>query len=282
MNNIEIRNLSKKYPRFHLDDINLDVPKGAIIGLIGENGAGKTTLIKSILSIIKPDSGSIKLFGNEVNNQLKGEIGVVLDGSFFAEILKVSDIDPIMKNIYINWDKELFNNYLDKFKIPSDQTINKLSKGMRKKLEIITALSHHPKLLILDEPTSGLDPVVRNDILDIFLDFIQDEEKSVLLSTHITSDLEHVADYITLIDAGKVIFSQTKDEILDNYGIVKCDDKLFEKIDSEDIIKYKKNRYNYDILINDRKKITKKYKDLVVDRVSIEDIMLLYIKGVKE
>ena len=174
-NAIEIRNLVKSYSdKFTLGEINLDIPSGIIIGLIGENGAGKTTLIKSILNIIRSDKGNIKIFEKDIKineSEIKENIGVVLDNMFFPELLMPKDINSIMKDVYKNWDEQLFNKYLSEFKLKNNQSIKSMSKGMRKKLEIATALSHHPKLLILDEPTSGLDPVVRNEVLDIFLDF---------------------------------------------------------------------------------------------------------------
>ena len=283
-NAIEIRKLKKKYDdNFELGEINLDIPSGYVIGLIGENGAGKTTLIKSILSIINIDSGDIKIFNKNNKDEylVKEDIGVVLDGMFFPEIMTINDINIVMKSIYKNWDSELFNKYLRKFKLSKSKKIKELSKGMRKKLEIVTALSHHPKLLILYEPTSGLDPVVRNDILEIFLDFIRDEEHTILFSTHITSDLEHIADKIVFIDNGKVILNENKDELLDNYGALKCSIDSFSKIDKDDIIRYKKNKYNYEILVSDRNKISKKYKDCVVDKITLEDLMILVIKGEK-
>ena len=285
-NAIEIKNLKKKYDNnFELGEINLEIPSGYIIGLIGENGAGKTTLIKSILNIIKPEYGEIKIF--DKNNKkyesiIKEDIGVVLDGMFFPEILTPNNINSIMKDIYKNWDKELFYKYLNNFKLQNNKKIKDLSKGMRKKLEIATALSHKPKLLILDEPTSGLDPVVRDDILDIFLDFIKDEEHTILLSTHITSDLEHIADEIIFIDRGKIILNENKDELLDNYGILKCDKKSFDKISKDDIVSYKKNKYNYEVLVNNKNKIKNKYKDCIIDKITLEELMVLVIKGEKK
>ena len=284
-NAIEINNLVKKYDKgFTLGEINLKIPSGCVIGLIGENGAGKTTLLKSILNIIKYDNGSIKIFDkdNKVDESvIKEEIGVVLDDTFFPELLMVKDINSIMKDVYKNWSSNLFEEYLNKFKIEKNKIIKNLSKGMRKKLEIATALSHKPKLLILDEPTSGLDPIVRNDVLDIFLDFIKDEEHTILLSTHITSDLEHIADKIVFINEGKVVLNENRDELIDSYGVLKCDIDKFDTISKDDIIKYKKNRYNYDILIKDREKISKKYNDYIIDKASLEDIMLIMIKGDK-
>lgn len=187
----------------------------------------------------------------------------------------------MMKSIYKSWDSKLYYDYLKEFNIPVTSIIKKLSKGMRKKLEIATALAHHPKLLILDEPTSGLDPVVRNEVLDIFLKFIADDEHTILFSTHITSDLEHIADEIVFIDKGKVLINKTRDEILDNYGILKCNLDEFIKIDKSDYMAYKKNKYNYEILVSDRNKVSKKYKNMVVDKITLEDLMVLMIKGDK-
>lgn len=284
-NAIEIRNLVKSYSdKFTLGEINLDIPSGIIIGLIGENGAGKTTLIKSILNIIRSDKGNIKIFEKDIKineSEIKENIGVVLDNMFFPELLMPKDINSIMKDVYKNWDEQLFNKYLSEFKLKNNQSIKSMSKGMRKKLEIATALSHHPKLLILDEPTSGLDPVVRNEVLDIFLDFIQDEEHTILLSTHITSDLEHIADKIIFINQGKVVLDQSRDDLLDNYGILKCDVDKFDTISKDDIIAYKKNKYDCEILVNDINKIKKKYKDFIVDKITLEELMVLMIKGEK-
>ncbi len=282
---IEIKNLIKRYDsNFQLGELSLDIPSGEIIGLIGENGAGKTTLIKSILGILQVNNGEIKIFGNDtIKNaaKIKEDIGVVLDNTFFPEILNAKDIDSIMKSIYQSWDSKLYYDYLKNFDIPVNSIIKKLSKGMRKKLEIAAALAHHPKLLVLDEPTSGLDPVVRNEVLDIFLKFIEDDEHTILFSTHITSDLEHIADEIIFIDEGKVLLNKSRDDILDNYGILKCSLEEFSSIDKNDFVTYKKNKYSYDILVSDRNKVSKKYKDMVVDKITLEDLMVLMIKGDK-
>jgi len=283
-NAIEIKDLKKNYSNFKLEIKDLKIPEGVIVGLIGENGAGKTTLIKSILNIIKSDCGTIKIFNKNPKKEeqvIKEDIGVVLDDMFFPEILTAKDINSIMKDVFKIWDSEMFFDYLKKFGIPSNKKIKELSKGMRKKLEIATALSHKPKLLILDEPTSGLDPVVRSEVLDIFLDFIKDENHTILLSTHITSDLEHIADRIVFIDNGNIVIDSLKDELIDSYGTLKCDLKDFDKISKEDIIRYKKNRYEAQILVADRNKISKKYKDCVIDKITLEDLMILMIKGVK-
>lgn len=282
---IEIKNLTKEYSDFKLNDISLDIPSGIIAGLIGENGAGKTTLIKSILNIIHTNKGTIKLYDKNTNQEeldIKEDIGVVLDNVFFPEPLTPKNINTIMKDIYKNWDKDLFYEYLNKFEIKENQNLKTMSKGMRKKVEIATSLAHKPKLLILDEPTSGLDPVVRNEILEIFQTFVSDEEHTILFSTHITSDLEHIADQIIFMDKGSLIMNQTRDEIMDNYGILKCDISSFDKIDKKDYICYTKNKYNYEILISDKNKISKKYKDYIIDKITLEDLMILMIRGIRQ
>lgn len=285
MNAIEIKNITKEYDtKFKLGEINLNIPSGQISGLIGENGAGKTTLIKLILNIIKPTTGNIKIFNKDYlkdENLVKEDIGIVLDNMFLPEILNPKDINLIMKDIYKKWDSSLYFSYLDRFQIPLDKQIKTFSKGMRKKLEIATALSHSPKLLILDEPTSGLDPVIRNEVVEIFLDFIKDEEHTILLSTHITTDLEHIADTIIFINEGKILLEDTKDNIIDNYGILKCNIDDFSKIDKQDILSFKKNKYDYHILINNKSKLKKKYKDYIIDKITLEDLMILMIKGEK-
>lgn len=281
-NAIEIKNLNKSYQNFALKNINLNIPSGVVVGLIGKNGAGKTTLIKSLLNIIKIDNGNINIFDKNIKeneNIIKEEIGVVLDNMFFPELLTPKDINSIMKDIYKNWDSSLFEKYLEQFSLMPTKQIKTMSKGMRKKLEIATALSHKPKLLILDEPTSGLDPVVRSEVLDIFLSFIKDEDNTIIMSSHITSDLEHIADYIVFIDDGKIILEEEKDAIRDSYGILKCDIDKFEEIEKEDIIRYQKTKYAYEILVKDKEKIRKKYKNSIVDNSTLEDIMILFIKG---
>lgn len=284
MNAIEIKSIKKTYKDFKLDINNLKVQSGTITGLIGENGAGKTTLIKSILGIIKSDCKNLKIFNKnykENENEIKDDIGLVLDNAFFPELLNAKDINTIMKGIYKNWDEKLFFKYLKEFNLSCAKEIKSLSCGMKKKLEIITALSHHPKLLILDEPTSGLDPVARGEVLDILLKFIKDENHTVLLSTHITTDLEHTSDQIIFIDDGKIVLDEQKDNVINDYGILKCDHSYFDKISKNDVLAYKKNKYNTDVLIKDKERLKKKYKDVIIDNVTLEDLMILMIKGDK-
>lgn len=281
---LKLEDLSKSYDDFTLKDINLRIPKGCIMGLVGENGAGKTTTIKLILNLIKRDQGNIKIFGlDNVQNdmEIKERIGVVLDESNFHDYLNSKDISIIMGNVYRNWSNNIFFDYLKRFSIPKDKIIKDLSKGMKMKLSIAVALSHNPDFLILDEPTSGLDPIVRNEILDIFLEFIQNDEKSILFSTHITSDLDKIADYITFIHNGELIFSKEKDGLINDYAIIKCGKNDFNKIDDMDIIGYRKNQFGYEILITNKRVAEIKYKGLTMDSVNLEDIMLFYIRREK-
>lgn len=284
LNALEVKNLTKKYANFSLQNVSFTLPKGMIMGFIGENGAGKTTTIKAILNIITKYDGEIKIFGQDnqtATSKYQEDLGVVLDDMFFPEMLSPKDINTIMKDVYKAWDTALYNQYLSTFNLPKDKPIKTLSKGMRKKLEIAVALSHHPRFLILDEPTAGLDPIARAEVIDIFRDFIQDEEHSILISSHITTDLEHIADYITFIDQGMILLSKTCDELTSKYGIVKCSKEEFNKIAKEDYIKYRNNRHEYDILVADKKEFKRKYKFGIIDKITLEDLMVLMIKGVK-
>lgn len=278
---LQVNNLTKHYPSFTLDHVSFDLPKGAIMGLIGENGAGKSTTINAILNLIHKDEGSVTFWGEELSSskQLKEDIGVVFDGINFYETLSPAKVAKISAAAYRQWDESLFQDYMKRFKLPTDKEIKALSKGMKMKLSIAVALSHHPKLLILDEATSGLDPVMRDEILDVFMDFVQDEEHSIIMSSHISTDLEKIADYITFIHQGKVLFCKSKDELRYNYGIIRCGAALFNAIEKEDILTYRKDDYQWNVLVADKEKARKKYKNSVVDDATIDDILLLYVKG---
>ncbi|MDD6194199.1 MAG: ABC transporter ATP-binding protein [Lachnospiraceae bacterium] len=278
---LQVNNLTKHYPSFTLDHVTFDLPKGAIMGLIGENGAGKSTTINAILNLIHKDEGSVTFWGEELSSskQLKEDIGVVFDGINFYETLTPAKVAKISAAAYKQWDESLFQDYIKRFELPTDKEIKTLSKGMKMKLSIAVALSHHPKLLILDEATSGLDPVMRDEILDVFMDFVQDEEHSIIMSSHISTDLEKIADYITFIHQGKVLFCKSKDELRYNYGIIRCGAALFEAIDKEDILTYRKDDYQWNVLVADKEKARRKYKNAVVDNATIDDILLLYVKG---
>lgn len=283
-NSIEIEHLSKSYPNFHLNDVSFVVPEGSIVGLIGENGAGKTTTIKLLLGIIQKESGTVRIFGKnidqlEVNDFIKEQIGVVMPDSFLSDYMTPQDLENAMCNFFHDWDRAYYQAYVTKMNIPLKKRIRDLSTGMKVKLKIGAALAHHPKLLILDEPTSGLDPIARNEILDTFREFVEDGKHSILLSSHITSDLEHIADYVTFIHKGQIVLNQELDHLLDTYGIVHCSESEFSKIDSKDCLRYQKNKYDYQLLVANRDRFKKKYNVKVVEKPTIENIMLLYIKG---
>ena len=280
-NNLEVRNLTKQYADFTLDHVSFSIPKGTIMGLIGENGAGKSTTINAILDLIHKDDGTVTFWGQELSSakQLKEDIGVVFDGINFYETLTAAKVGKISQTAYKQWDDRLYREYLNRFQLPTDKEIKTFSKGMKMKLCIAVALSHRPKLLILDEATSGLDPVMRDDILDVFLEFVQDEEHSIMISSHITTDLEKVADNITFIYHGKVLFCKAKDELLYQYGIVRCGAAVFDEIDKSEILAYRKEDYQWNVLVADKQKARRRYKNTVVDDATIDDILLLYVKG---
>lgn len=276
--NIEVKNLNKNFEEFALKDIEIKIQKGKIVGLIGENGAGKTTLIKCILNVMHKDSGEVKIFGENYKDSLKEDIGVVFDDSFLNETFTIMDINLIMKNIYKKWDSRLFFKYIKTFKLPRNKEIKKFSTGMKKKIEIAACIARHPKVLILDEPTSGLDPVMRSEVLDMFEDFVSNKENSILLSTHITSDLEHIADDVIFISNGELIFDKPLKEIKESYIELELTKEEFEKFNKKDIIRYKKNRLDYQILI-DKKSMKKEYNKYIKNITTLDNIMLLYIRG---
>lgn len=281
-NAIEIRHLTKDYGSFKLSDVSFCVPGGSIVGLIGENGAGKSTTIKCILNLIRRDAGEILLLGRDnIKDErlVKEDIGVVLDESTFHDTLKAPDVGKILRRVYKHWDSGLFQDYLRKFRLPADKYIKEFSRGMKMKLSIAAALSSRPKLLILDEATGGLDPVVRDEILDEFLNFIQDEDHAILISSHITNDLEKAADYITYLHQGRVVLSQPKDELLDRYGRVGCSTGDLAAIEPGDLLRVRRGTFGCEGLTSDRYVFQKKYPGLTVDPASLEDIMLLIGKG---
>lgn len=275
-----ISGLTKTYKDFMLNGVSFSVPCGSIVGLIGENGAGKSTTINAVLGLIQKEAGSICVLGKEQpDNEIKEQIGVVFDGNNYPEIFSTRKLNRVMKDIYHSWEEHTFLNLLKKFSLPTDKPIKQFSKGMKMKLAIAVALSHNSKLLILDEATSGLDPVIRDDILDILLDFAQDETHSILISSHITTDLEKIADYIVFIHEGQVVFSKLKDELIEQYGIIKCGAAQFEALDKSDIIVYRKMDYEWQVLAADRAAMKKKYPKALIVSASIDEIMLLYVKG---
>lgn len=283
-NILEVRQVSKSFPKsnFMLDDVSFSLPYGAILGFVGENGAGKTTTIGCILNTIAKDGGTIKLFGKEMSDadtDMREKIGVVYDGNNFPAYWTAKQLSQIMEGLYKGWDNALFQKYLASFHLPDNQKIKHYSRGMTMKLAIAVALSHHPWLLVLDEATSGLDPIMRDEMLDVFLDFVQEENHSILLSSHITGDLEKVADYITFIHDGKIIMTASKNDLVYHYAVMRCRESQFLALDAKDILAYRKRDFQIDVLVADGKEMQRKYKDVVVDHVSVDEIMLLLVKG---
>ncbi len=277
MNPIEVKNLTKSYEQFTLNHVSFHVPAGSIVGFIGENGAGKTTTIKSILGCVHPDSGEIRILGQPLSAAQNEQIGAVLDQNFFYEGLNAKDIDLILKNTYQTWDSAYFYKCCTDWQLPCDQPMKAFSKGMKMKINIAAALAHHPKILILDEATSGLDPISRSDILDIFMDFIQDEEHSILFSSHITSDLEKIADYVVFLHQGEILFEKEKDALLENYGILKTNDEAILK--ASHWLKKRRHQFGNEYLIDHRQELQEAYPEAVIDPASIDEIMLFYVKG---
>lgn len=276
-NSIEIKNLSRRFSRFTLDRVSFSVPKGAVVGFIGENGAGKSTTIKAVLGLLKKDGGEIAVLGEDpykMKPQTKEKIGVVFDSMPFPPSLTAAQLDKVLKGIYKSWDSKIFYSYLNRFGLPTANKLSSYSKGMEMRLSIAAALSHSPELLVLDEPTGGLDPVMRSEILDILLEFMQDENHSVLMSTHITSDLEHIADYICFIHSGRIVFFEERNEMLEKYRILKCTDEQLASVDKTDIVGLRKGRFTNEILTA----AADKYPDITADTASIDDIMVYYVK----
>ena len=278
---LEVNGLTKAYPGFTLDHVSFAVPKGAIVGLVGANGAGKSTTIKAMLGLVNPDEGSASFWGQSLAQApaCKEEIGVVFDGLNFYQTLTPAQVGRILRAAYRRWDDALYKEYIQRFALPLDKEIRQLSKGMKAKLGIAAALAHRPRLLILDEATSGLDPIVRDEVLDLLLDFVQDERHGVLVSSHITSDLEKVADYITFLHQGKLVFTLEKDLLVDQYGVLHCGAAVFDTLDPADILAWRREAYQYKVLVRDRYQAEKKYPQALVSPAAIEDTMLFYVKG---
>lgn len=283
-NILELQQVCKTFPKtnFALDKVSFSIPYGSIMGFVGENGAGKTTTIGCILNTVLKDSGTVKLFGKEMldtDTELRKKIGVVYDGDNFPAHWTAEQLSHVMQGLYTKWDNTLFQKFLADFQLLPKQKIKHYSRGMTMKLAVAVALAHHPQLLILDEATSGLDPIMRDDMLDIFLDFVQEEDHSILFSSHITTDLEKIADYITFIHHGKLILTATKNELMYNFAVMRCKESQFLELDPKDILAYRKRDFQIDVLVSNGKEAERKYRNAVVDHVSIEEIMLLLVKG---
>lgn len=272
MQAIALEKVSKQYPLFTLDNVSFTLPMGSVMGFIGENGAGKSTTIRLILDLIRPDSGAIQVFGGGPLD--REHIGVVFDECSFPETLNARDVGRIMAAGYKTWSKTRYADYIKRFRLPEKKRISDYSRGMKMKLAIATALSHDSRLLVLDEATSGLDPVVRDEILDIFYDFMQDETHAILMSSHITSDLEKICDYITFIHRGKIVLSEEKDTIREKFGILRCDEATLQSLDRAAVYGVRRSNVSVEALVS-RAMIP---SDLVVDPVTLDEMMVLIAK----
>ena len=280
MNAIDIKGLTKTYADFTLSNLNLTLPSGCIMGLVGENGAGKSTTVKLILDIIKKDSGSIKILGKDNQEDIKcikEEIGAVLDEVGFPDCLTAPQIGKIMENTYQNWDNAVYGDLLKKLSMPTKKMFQEYSRGMKMKLGIAVALSHHPKLLILDEATNGLDPVARDEVVDMISEFTRDESHAVLVSSHIVTDLEKICDYIAFLHKGELLLCEEKDVLLTEYGIVHCSSESIQEIAPSAIIRKKETAFGVEAVVK-RKDIP---SGLDYSPVSIEELFVSMVKGAK-
>ena len=276
----EIRNLSKRYGDFALERVSFDIPRGAIVGLIGENGAGKSTTINCLLGEVAPDGGEIRIFGRDLADEsVRDRIGVVFDENHFPEIFTPAEIGRFMAGIYSDWDAGAYRSRLTNFGLPEDKKTGEFSRGMKVKLAFAVALSHNAEFLVLDEATSGLDPVVRDDILDALLEFVQDERHSVLVSSHITSDLEKIADYIAFLHRGKLVFCLPKDELADEYGVVHCGAADFERLEPEIVVAWRREEFQTRALVRNRVRAAELLPDAIVAPAELDEILLFYAKG---
>lgn len=276
---VDIRGLTKHYSGFSLQDVNLTIASGTITGLVGANGAGKSTTLKLILNLIRRDAGNISIFGMDNITQeknVKARIGVVFDEPCFHDLLTPRHIGRYMAGLYPAWDESAYTGFLKQFGLPENKTVKEYSRGMKMKLSIATAMSHHPQLLILDEPTSGLDPLVRDEILDMFLEFLQDENRSILLSSHITSDLDKIADTIALMDNGRLMFHEGKDALRETFALIRGGDAALDMFDKGDLIGLRKNAFGFEALC--RRETLKNHSGVVAERPTIEEIMLFFTR----
>ena len=277
-NAIEIRSLCKHYKGFSLDDLNLDLPYGCVLGLVGENGAGKSTTIRLIMDTLERDGGTVSVLGTDNRSKefldLKEDIGVVLDETFVPEVINARQMGKIMAGTYKNWDQAVYDGWIRRFELPLDKKFKDYSRGMTMKLGIAAALSHHPRLLLLDEATGGLDPMVREELLEVFADFAAQDGHAVLLSSHIVSDLERICDYIAFLHKGKLMMCEEKDVLLDRYGILKCTREQLRNIPEEAVHGKRVGAYGVEALVE------REYmpRDVVVDRAALEDIILYLSK----
>ncbi len=283
-NVIELKEVTKDYGDFKLDRVSFNVPKGSVCGFIGQNGAGKTTTIQIILDAIRRDGGEVYVFGQSIekgSGEFREDIGVVFDEMGFHDFLTARQINTILKYVYKNWNEEQFFHYLKCFSLPTKRACGSFSRGMRMKLQIATALSHDAKLLIMDEPTSGLDPIVRNEMLQIFREYVIEEDHTILLSSHITGDLEKLADEVVFIDGGRIVLKGNKDEIIEKHGILRCRKDEVKEIQESLVVSSEISSMGAEILVNDRKAAEKQYSGMVIEPAGLEEIMIYYVNKAK-
>ena len=283
MNAIEINGLTKKYKGFTLDNVSFSLPQGCILGLVGENGAGKSTMIRSMLGITKPDSGSIKILGNDMSAgadhaAIKNETGVVLDEVGFPSMMKLTQIGKVLANSYTDWNNELYMDYLKRFELPANKPFGEFSKGMKMRAGLAAALSHDAKLLILDEPTSGLDPLVRDEMIDLLGDYTRDESHSILISSHIVSDLEKICDYIAFLHKGKLMLCEEKDVLLERFGLLHTTKEKLTELDPEAVKGTKSTDYGTEAIV-DRSLVPASFE---LSPIGIEDLFIYMAKDKKE
>ena len=279
---IEVRGLCKSYKDFSLKDVSISLPWGQVMGFVGENGAGKTTTIKALLQVIQKDAGEIRLLGQPMEGNekaVKEQIGVVLADGQFHDSLTLGGIRRILKNIYASWDDALFERLAKQFALPDKKPYKDFSTGTKRKAAIVAALSHHPRLLILDEPTSGLDPVVREEMLDLFLDFMQKDDHAILFSSHITGDLDKIADSITFLHKGQIIFSRSREDLSEKMGLLKCGADAFGALDKSHVLRIRKSAFDVEALVDDRPYYAGRYPELMLQPATTEEIMLFYVRG---
>lgn len=279
---IDLQNVSKKMNDFSIDQMNLQVEKGMVTGFIGENGAGKSTTIKLIMNLLKPDTGDIKLFGLDYHThekEIKERIGFVYDSNIFFEGMNLKDIKRVVAPAYRQWDDALFKNYVDQFELPMNKAIKSFSKGMQMKASIALAISHHAELIIMDEPTAGLDPIFRRELLGLLQALMMDSNQTIFFSTHITTDLDRIADYIAFIQNGKLLFNQSTEDIKDQYALVKGSNDLLDRDTEQFFLNIKRTNSGFTALTNQLKKVKDVFEDTVImEQVTLEDIMY-YSKG---
>ena len=274
MNAIELKGLKKSFPDFTLGPVDLAVPEGTILGLIGENGAGKSTTIKLMLGLLRTDGGSITILGQDAKKLDKNEIGVVLDEPGFPSLLNAKEIRSFLKDIYRNWDDAAWQDYMRRFELPQEKKFTEFSKGMKMKFAIAAAMSHHARLLILDEPTSGLDPVVRDEVVGILSEFTREPDHSVLLSSHIVSDLEKLCDYIAFLHKGQLLLNEEKDALYEEYGLLRCDLETLRTLDPNAIIGKKETPYGAEVILR-----REAAGNLTLSPIGIEELFVFMVKG---